>query len=496
MRISIFLFINILLPFSLTKAQTNTQKATGRIIDQYQTAISNVTIVSKKGNTKTVSNEDGTFSIITAPGIDTLEISHIGFQTTKVVVFENKPITVTLQRISKEIDTIEISTGYQYIPRERATGSYAHVDNKTFNQQVSTDVISRLEATASGLTIDRISNNGKPMIRGLSTIQGPRDVLIIVDNFPYEGDINNINPNGIESVTLLKDAAAASIWGTKAGNGVIVITTKKGTFKQPISLEINNNVTIANSPDLFYLNRMKSTDVIDVEKMLFENSYGFSDTAALLKPPFSPVYEILFQKRNGQITEQEANRQINALKQTDVRDEFNKHLYQKSVNQQYALTMRGGAENFAWLMFAGYDKNINATAAKYDRLNLRWDNTFRLVKNLQLTAGLYYTKSDTKSGKPGYGEVSAYLGRLWPYAKLANENDNALPLTKDYRSPYIDAAGSGHLLNWKYYPLEDYKHAGSTSQTQDILLNLGLKYAIVDGLDIDVKYQYERQVTN
>jgi hypothetical protein len=88
------------------------------------------------------------------------------------------------------------------------------------------------------------------------------------------------------------------------------------------------------------------------------------------------------------------------------------------------------------------------------------------------------------------------MGRLWPYAKFADANGNPVSLTKDYRSTYIDTAGGGHLLDWKYYPLEDYKHSVSTSQNQDILLNLGLKYTLLNGLDFDVKYQYEKQSDN
>jgi TonB-dependent SusC/RagA subfamily outer membrane receptor len=90
------------------------------------------------------------------------------------------------------------------------------------------DVLSRLEDVTSGLIFNRNveGNTNDISIRGRSTIFGNARPLIVIDNFPYDGDINNINPNDVESVTVLKDAAAASIWGARAGNGVIVITTK------------------------------------------------------------------------------------------------------------------------------------------------------------------------------------------------------------------------------------------------------------------------------
>src|SRR5258708_10726659 len=104
------------------------------------------------------------------------------------------------------------------------------------------------------------------MIRGRSTLFASTEPLIIVDNFPYDGDINTINPNDVESITVLKDAAAASIWGVRAGNGVIVITTKKGSYHHPLQVSLNTNVTIGEKPDVFYDSRfIASPGFIDME---------------------------------------------------------------------------------------------------------------------------------------------------------------------------------------------------------------------------------------
>src|SRR6185312_3009033 len=112
------------------------------------------------------------------------------------------------------LQNVIVSTGYQQIPKERATGSFTMINNTLLNRSVSTDILSRLENVSNGLLFDRRSN-GSPVlsIRGQSTILSDAAPLIVVDNFPYEGDITNLNPNDIENVTILKDAAAASIWG-------------------------------------------------------------------------------------------------------------------------------------------------------------------------------------------------------------------------------------------------------------------------------------------
>lgn len=178
----------------------------------------------------------------------------------------------TIVRITN-LDSVVVSTGYQTVPKERATGSFVQVSNELLNRSVSTDILSRLNGVTSGLAFNTTDAYGttKLNIRGLSTIFSQTDPLIIVDNFPYEGSINNINPNDVASITVLKDASAASIWGARASNGVIVITTKKGRAGEKVQVEFNSTLTIGSKPDVYYLPKMTSFDVVDVEKMLFDH---------------------------------------------------------------------------------------------------------------------------------------------------------------------------------------------------------------------------------
>ncbi|QKJ30303.1 TonB-dependent receptor plug domain-containing protein [Mucilaginibacter mali] len=134
-------------------------------------------------------------------------------------------------------------------------------------RSIGTNILDRLDGITSGLIFRRSDINTSVFtgassniritgisIRGTSTLSPSlvgTDPLIVVDNFPYEGDMRNINPNDVESITVLKDAVAASIWGARAGNGVIVITTKKGRINQPIKIDFNSSVTIANKPNLY-----------------------------------------------------------------------------------------------------------------------------------------------------------------------------------------------------------------------------------------------------
>jgi TonB-linked SusC/RagA family outer membrane protein len=458
--------------------------------------VANATLTLKKGRVITKTGADGSFRIQMDDVEDSLQITHLSYLPLTIAVDKNNawPLSIILEKAEYKLREVTVvSTGYETLDKERATGSFSQIDNKTLNLQVSTGIFSRLEAVANSVSVDRMTlgGNGKLQVRGISTIIGPRDPLVVLDNFPYDGDLSNINPNDVETITILKDAAAASIWGPRAGNGVIVITTKKGKYNQRISVETNTNVSFADKPDLFYLKLMSSSEIIDVEQLLFQNNYRFSDTASTSKPVFSPVYEILFKKRSGAITAAEAEAQLNALRAVDVRNDFNKYIYRKAVNQQYAVNLKGGSANYSWIFSAGYDMNTSQVGATYDRLNLRWNNFYKPVKNMQVNAGIYYTQAKSVTGRPQYGAISASKGNLYPYAQFADAAGNPLPLYKDFRATYIDTAGRGLLLDWKYYPLEDYKHDYTTGTNKDILLNMGIDYRLLRGLNVSFKYQYQ-----
>src|SRR5690606_23344774 len=121
-----------------------------------------------------------------------------------------------------------IETGYQKISRERSTGSFEQMGRKEITQRPSSNIFQNMEGYSPGVMFDKRSGGNKFHVRGINSLtEGMIAPLLIVDNFPYGGDIDAMNPQGIESVSVLKDAAAASIWGSRGGNGVIVVTTRK-----------------------------------------------------------------------------------------------------------------------------------------------------------------------------------------------------------------------------------------------------------------------------
>lgn len=447
---------------------------------------------------QTFTAENGSFAFNCSQG-DSILIEHPAFDRILFVIGkEGLPARITLQPPAAELQAVEVNTGYQKISKERATGSFDNISNSILNQQVSVNILDRLEAVANGLYIDKKTNTTLPRfsIRGLSTIQGPAEPLIVVDNFPYAGDIGNVNPNDVESITILKDAAAASIWGARAGNGVIVITTKKGKYNQPLKIEFNSNISIAEKPDLFAYNNINPADFIDVEQQLFANGHFASDLSSISRPALSPVVEILAAQAAGQLTQQQAQEKITALKQQDLRRDFTKYMYRHAVNKQYALSARGGSGNMNWLFSAGYDDNTGQSFEKYDRLTARVENNYRLGNKIQLQAGLIYTNSNTKAGKPGFNNMTASGGILPIYTSLVDAAGDPVPIMRNYRLPYIDTAGAGKLLNWNFYPVTDNDYTDNSSTANSILANIALTVSVAKGLSADIRYQYESQQTD
>jgi len=474
----------------------------GRVTNEKGEPVEGVTVTVKGTTNTAVTDGNGEFSVATIEKDAVLVFTHVSMETFELTVSGKTELAINLKTKVTALGNVVVTlnTGYQEIPKERATGSFSKIDIATLNQQVGTNILNRLNGVSSSVLFDdtKLKSNQKKYnfnVRGLSTINGPQDPLIVLDNFPYEGDINNINPNDVESITILKDAAAASIWGTRAGNGVIVITTKKGRLNQPLKIEFNTNVIVTGKPDIYYVPQMSSTDYIDVEQFLYNKNFYNNQINNPGKAALSPALEIFIKRRNGQISAQDSAAQINALKNVDIRNEYNKYFYQQAVTQQYALNLRGGGGNIAYFISGGYDQSISELGAGNKRLNVRSENTYKPLKNLQLTVGVLYSQNNSKSGKPAYDGIRI-SGRPIPYLSFADANGNALPVAVGIREGYTDTAGAGKLLNWKYYPLEDYKHNKSTNTTQDLFTNIGLRYDVIKGFSIDIKYQYEKQQTS
>lgn len=480
---------------------------TGVVKDEQGRPIAGVTIRVKGTDNVAVTNEEGRFLLNLVADKAIIQFSYVGYLPEEVNVTKDAEISMVLRLSPAQLDEVNIvSTGYQSLPKERATGSFSKVDNTLFNRRVSTNILERLEGIVPGLAFSTNYDSTNPRqgefsVRGLSTIFANSRPLIVVDNFPFDGDLYNLNPNDIESVTVLKDAAAASIWGARSGNGVVVITTKRGSKSTPLKIEFNTNYTLIARPDLSYgRNFIDGADFIEAERFLFSQGYYNATLSnATRRPVVSPVVELLAQQRslpaadlNGRA---EIDQQINALASNDFRNDLQKFIYRSPVKQQYALNLNGGGQNNTYYFSGGLDnipsilnKDNNRRYSLYSGLNLK------PVNNLELNTGINFSNNISENNSLGTIQALGKTG-YYPYARLADENGDALSLPKDYRESYLRTLTSTQLLDWSYKPLEELNRGDRTTKVLYAKFNAGLTYTFLPGLNIDFKYQLEKQHT-
>lgn len=436
-----------------------------------------------------VADESGNYSLILPGGTYQISVDFLGFEIhqSTITLLQDQVLDFSLSPVEISMEGVEVlATGYQEIPKERATGSFVQLDRELVNRRVSTNLIDRLEDVTSGLVFNRAGPaDDQISIRGRSTLFANTQPLYIIDNFPYDGPLENINPNDVETVTVLRDAAAASIWGARAGNGVIVITTKNGKENTP-QFSFNSNVTISQQPNLFYQPAMGISDFIDVEMILFDRGYYSGQENSVNKTPLSPVVEALIAGRDGLITPQQLDGMISDYRGRDVRNDLLQYYYRRPVNQQYSLNLSGGSEKYRYYVSGGFDENSeNISGNHNNRITLSMRNQWRLAsERLELGLGLYYSGRNSK--------VTTELpGNTYPYDRLTGDGGEPLSIIQQYSQRYIASIGEEeYLKDWNYIPLHEIGELDRQSRQDDYRLNISLGYKILNGLKAEASYQF------
>ena len=440
--------------------------------------------------------KDGTFQLTVGARKGKVRFTHVGYKTVEMDYTDGILLNVAMIPSENQLEEVQVvSTGYQSIPKERATGSFEFVDNKLLNRKVSMDFLSRLEDVVTGLSATKVydENRGKlPNInvRGQSSIRSNIWPLIVVDGFPYSGDFNNINPNDIENVTVLKDAAASSIWGAQSGNGIIVVTTKKAKYNEPLTVSVNTNLTVENKPDLNYFPQMSSSDFIDFELFLNQKghyNYRMDDYSFMM----TPVVQLLKKFRDGKITETEMNKEINGLRKLDIRNDFSKYIYRKPVKQQYNIQIAGGGSKLNSVFSIGYDKQLNKlVTSSSDRISVRNMTIFRPFEKLELNLGTQYTEYTTKDSYLPV-QFNEMLVNNYPYAQLADRDGRAMNLgAYGMNSDFTDTLARERLLEWNYRPLDELYESSSNVASKETMLSFGANYTVIPDLKISFLYNY------
>ena len=266
------IFCLTLLWVTCVGAQTSTVR--GKVTDEAGKPISSAS-VTIKGTTKgTTTDESGVFNISVSPG-KVLVIGYVGYANKEITVGGENDITVTLAASNSQLDQV-IVVGYGTQKRTAVTGAISSVNNKTLNELPAVSVQQALQGRVAGV---QVTNNGSPgtepivAIRGISSISYASNPLYVVDGFPT-GDLSTIDTRDIESVDVLKDASTAAIYGSRATNGVIMITTKKGRRDGKFNVSLSSYYGIQNVTERLSLLNPEQFDQYAIAYNVDTNNVG------------------------------------------------------------------------------------------------------------------------------------------------------------------------------------------------------------------------------
>lgn len=474
----------------------------GTVLGQDNKPLVGATVTIKGSNKSVITNEAGNFLIANVEESEVLVISYLGYVRKELKASRNIG-TIVLSRATTDIDeAVVFSTGYQRIPKERATGSFDLISGKQIQNKIQTNVLERLEGMAPGLLLiggkDRPNanpaNDDGLTIRGVSTLYGTKRPLIVVDNFPIEGDINSINPNDVESITILKDAAAASIWGARAANGVIVITTRQGK-KGDITFQYNNSFQFQAKPNVGYLNRLSAADDIAVERKLltpnYETNLGYSNSA------FSAFAHLYMDSVAGRITPEDYAARVNYLSGLDNTKQIKDLLMQSPFTQNHSFSFNGGNEKNQYYGSLNYT-NTNG----YDLKQKNNNYTVFLKTAHQVTQRLSFgVNANINFNNGTEAPVSALsVFNLKPYAMIQDEQGNPMvvsrnadPANQNNSNAFSIAQRVGWgLADESYYPLRELNNKDIRFDGAAQRIQAEINYKIAEGINLGVSYQLEK----
>ena len=395
-------------------SEITAMKVSGKITEPNGQIAVNATVENLNRSSSTVTDDYGNYEVSAKLG-DILQISK-GALSEKVTVQSNTLDFVLEPLLTDAANEAAIEgiliTGYQRIDPNKAAASYTSVNMENFQKRGNSDILSSLEGLTPALTVySDPSNPGSKLfnLRGVATLSGNTKPLIVVDGFQYDGDLNTINPYEVESITLLKDAASASVYGAKSSNGVIVITTKKGKKGKTV-FRYTTNYSISEKTDLNYaMNRASSSQLVDAQSVypkseianggnLYDYESEFNDPYNYLGNLFAgsknQVYLLYADLQQGRITQEQLDAKLNVLRGRDNTNDIAKLYLQTPMVSQHNISAAGGGDNFKYRTSLNYTKEYgNIQGSSNDKglfdfvseINLSPRLTLDLQTNLSLS---------------------------------------------------------------------------------------------------------------
>lgn len=465
---------------------------TGSVKDKEGLPLPGVTVVLKGTNSGVVTNPDGSFQLSVPEQTNPILIfSFVGMKTVEITADGSKPINIILEEDISEVEEVVV-TGYYSISKERSAGSFSRIKGDQISMKSATGIIERLNGLVPGLVVNPIGED-KFLLRGVTSINSSREPLFVVDGMPMELNVleESVNPDDIENINVLKDATAASIWGARAANGVIVISTKRGKTKEKLRVSYSGSVQLQGLPDLDYLDYMNASDYVDFAVETFNPEFNYANVLNSYGK-ISPIERILYKQKTGEYTESQAKAELDKLRNSDNKQQIKDYLYRIKTVHQHNLNISGGGENTAYFFSLNY-RNITPQqkGITEERVIADLKNDFQITNRIRLSAGINVAFANSKSGY-----VPNVVGMI-PYEQLVDENGKATSQlhtfyseeSSDWTREKLDERNMAH---YDFKLLDELDKQKNKSKSINTRLQAGLKIDLFRGMRFESQFQYRK----
>ena len=464
----------------------NVRTATGVVVDEGGLPLPGAYIKLSKTEHSTITDNEGKFSInLFHQKEPVLIVSYLGMIVQEVKVASTKPMTIVMKSDVKSIDEVVV-TGYQEIDRRKLASSISSIKGADLIGGEYLSIDKMLQGRLPGVAVMNMSSTPgaapKIRIRGSSSITGNREPVWVVDGIILEEPVNisteelnspdkinlignaigSVNPEDIERVDILKDASATAIYGIKAANGVIVVTTKQGKSQKP-SISYTATLGITAPPTYDKMFRMNSADRIDMSIEMQERGLSFGS----YKPSDIGYEGALQHLWNKDITYQEFLNQVKTLK--GLNTDWYDLLFRTAFTHQHSVSITGGNDRSNYYMSMGYANNNSVTIGEgLERYNVLAKINTRINRNIHL--GLKVSGSLSKAEHP-HTSIDVY--------EYAYNTSRAIPLRTASNELYFYANEAGRNGVLSYNIMNELNHTGNKNDNSaiDVAVNLDWKVA-------------------